>query len=165
VLSANEDVEMRDVEDEEEEEEQIATDLDPEEGLLSLHSPMLLINRIFCKQKQVMNPTSKKRKMMKMPRKLQTLATATPNSQSVTKATVLMLCAETTLECLTTPKTILSNITRRSAILQHLKGKGSNLRMYVHFTPSQNEQALIKCTSGYVTRPRYQDDHPKSYRP
>lgn len=70
---------MRDVEDEEEEEEQIATELDPEEGLLSLHSPMLLVNEIFCKQKQVMNPTSKKRKMMKMPRKLQTLVTATPN--------------------------------------------------------------------------------------
>ena len=79
MLSANEDGEMKDIEDEEEEEEQIATELDPEEGLLSFHFSMLLVNRIYFKQKQVMNPMSKRMKMMKTHRKLQTLATATPN--------------------------------------------------------------------------------------
>jgi len=37
VLSANEDVEMKDPEDEEEDEEEIASELDPEEGLSFLH--------------------------------------------------------------------------------------------------------------------------------
>lgn len=36
-MSANEDVEMRDVEDEEEDEEQVALDLDPDEGASRSH--------------------------------------------------------------------------------------------------------------------------------
>lgn len=47
-MSASEDVEMKDVEDEEDDEEQVALDLDPEEGssvyLLFCSSP-LFINR------------------------------------------------------------------------------------------------------------------------
>lgn len=45
-MSANEDVEMRDVEDEEDDEEQVALDLDPDEG-----SPILLailVHSLIC---------------------------------------------------------------------------------------------------------------------
>jgi hypothetical protein len=45
-MSANEDVEMRDVEDEEDDEEQVALDLDPDEGssvcLLFWSSPLFI---------------------------------------------------------------------------------------------------------------------------
>jgi hypothetical protein len=68
---------MKDAEDEEEDEEEIASELDPEEGLSFVLPSLLPINRIYYDQKQVMIPTLKKR--MKMLRKLQRLVIATPN--------------------------------------------------------------------------------------
>jgi hypothetical protein len=105
VLRSNEDVEMKDVEDEEEDEDEVVSELDPNEGLFFGAYPPF----DFDEQKQSQVRKNSRMKMHLNP----FLAIVIHNSPWVTKATVHTSFAETTLECLIMPLTIQSNIMRR----------------------------------------------------
>ena len=105
MIRSNEDVEMKDVEDEEEDEDEVVSELDPDEGLFFGACPPFN----FDEEKQSQVRKNQRTKMHFNP----FLAIVIHNLPWVTKETVHMSFAGTTLECSIMLLTIQSSIMRQ----------------------------------------------------
>jgi len=130
-MAANDDVEMKDVSDEEDEEEEIAADLDPDEGSLSLGLSLrhvILHSGYLQRLATIRKRKEKTKKKTKTPRN-SAQATATHNLLSATKAIGLMLFAAIILVSSAIPMITLSSTMPRLATLQLPRGRASNPSM------------------------------------
>jgi len=129
-MAANDDVEMKDVSDEEDEEEEIAADLDPDEGSLSLGLSLrhVILHSEYLQRLATIRKRKERMKKTKTPRN-SAQATATHNLLSATKAIGLMLFAATILVSSAIPMITLSSTMPRLATLQLPRGRASNPSM------------------------------------
>jgi len=125
VLSANEDVEMVDVENDDEEEEEVLSELDPDEGIVFWIIVTHLISSDINRQRPAMRKSMKKMKCHKLLLK----GTVIHSSQLGTRVTDPMLFVETISESSIILLGAASSIMRPSVKLQRLKARNSNQRM------------------------------------